>query len=149
MKFLYSSPYRFLIQSINFTVRDLFTNRRFFPMACRRHIREPTSQCPRKRGANLFFEKFASSRQSPRPRWSASCNEEFQECSLVVGCTCWMNCSTKVLQYNMCAGKIVSPQDSDLMKVTTEIRKNNEQKEKGETARETDLVVDLTDSKFT
>ena len=32
----------------------------------------------------LCTDKFASSRQSPRPRWSAFCNTEFEECSLLV-----------------------------------------------------------------
>ena len=34
---------------------------------------------------------FASSRQSPRPRWSAFRDNEFEECKVLVWDSCWLN----------------------------------------------------------
>ena len=48
---------------------------------CVPEVEEANSCARAKRGVNPLTEKFASSRQSPRPRWSAFCNEESEECS--------------------------------------------------------------------
>ena len=46
----------------------------------------------------------------------------------------------------MCVRMNVNPQESRLMKVTTEME-SHEQKGKGETVQEADFALDLTDSK--